>query len=177
MHDFLRYYSVDLAGNAEAARSRGYALDLADPVGALLCGNLTPLRGQRVLFDASNSSDQDSGVRAYRFVFGDGTETGWTGSPDAVHVFALAGVYTVTLTVRDGSGRESAPVTASVVVSEPPPPKRPAAPEPSVLDRLRPFLPAIILLAALGAAGAALAARQKGGREGAARRKGGPPGP
>ena len=173
----LRYHSVDLAGNAEAPRSRGYALDLSDPDGVLLAGNLTPLVGQRVLFDASNSSDRDSGVRAYRFVFGDGTESGWTGSPDVVHVFALAGVYTVTLTVRDGSGRESEPVTVPVVVSEPPPPKKPAAPEQSIPDRLGPFLPAVILFAALGAAGAALAARQKRGREGAARRKGGPPEP
>jgi hypothetical protein len=154
----LRYYSVDEAGNGEARRSVGYALDLSDPAGALSAGNLTPLEGQNVSFDGSGSADADSGVREYRFIFGDGTESGWVKGALVVHAFGRAGLYTVSLTVRDAAGRESAPVSVTVNVSAPPPPRRPAPPGTTLLDGLRPFLPYLLLLLAAAAAWAGGAA-------------------
>jgi YVTN family beta-propeller protein len=45
---------------------------------------------------------------AYRWDFGDGSApTAFTASPTASHAYAAAGVYTVTLTVRDSSARTS----------------------------------------------------------------------
>ena len=171
----LRYYSVDAAGNEEARRSKGYALDLSGPSGALVAGNLTPLEGQYISFDGSGSTDQESGVREYRFVFGDGTESGWGKGPHVVHAFARAGVYKVSLTVRDAAGRESMPVTASVVVSAPPP-ERTAPPEPGLMDGLGPYIPFIILLAALAAAAVVVAKRPRKGASGPAGRAKGAPG-
>jgi hypothetical protein len=159
----LWYYSVDEAGNGEAPRSRGYALDLAEPSAALWAQSVTPLTGQNVSFYGSNSTDADSGVREYRFVFGDGTESGWVAEPSATHSFAMPGVYTVSLTVRDGSGRESAPATVAVNVSAPPPPRRKAAPSPTALERLWPYMPYLLLAVAVAAVGAGAALRRKGG--------------
>ncbi len=162
----LFYYSVDEAGNAEARLNRTYALDLAEPSGTLACGNLTPLEGQNISFDASNSTDRDSGVRGFRFVFGDGTETGWVESPLVSHAYPRAGVYTASLVVRDAVGRESPVVTVTVTASATPPRKKASPPGPTVLERLWPFLPYIALALAAAVAGAAMATRRRRGSAG-----------
>ncbi len=76
--------------------------------------------GQTVTFDGSGSSD-DEGVVAYRFTFGDGAASGWTSSPSVQHVYEEAGVYTVTLDVRDLKGLESRqPAQVSLAVGPAP---------------------------------------------------------
>jgi len=157
----LWYHSVDEAGNEEARRSNGYALDLSEPSGALACGNLTPLENQTITFDGSGSNDSGSGVRDFRFIFGDGTESGWVNGSVVSHAYARAGVYTASLTVRDGVGRESPPVSITIPVSAPPPRKRPAPPAPTFIERLGPVLPVLAVLVVAAAAGAALAMRRR----------------
>lgn len=74
--------------------------------------------GQNVAFDASGSQDE-SGIAAYKFIFGDGEATAWRNEPRAAHVYETRGVYTAELIVRDVSGRESTPATATIAVGEP----------------------------------------------------------
>ncbi|WP_374676315.1 PA14 domain-containing protein, partial [Ideonella sp.] len=61
------------------------------------------LRGERLDVQASASGWQVQ----YRWQFGDGTApTAWSDSGTASHTYSRPGVYTVTLTVRDGFGTE-----------------------------------------------------------------------
>jgi len=162
----LWYFSTDEAGNEEGRRSRAYALDLTGPAAALAAGNLTPLEGQNVTFDGSGSSDNGSGLAGFRFIFGDGTETGWVDGPVVTHAFARAGVYNVSLTARDAVGREGGPVLLAINVSAPPPPGRPTPPDPTLSERLGPALPAlVVILVAVAVAAAYLGLRRRGGGE------------
>ena len=79
------------AGGAPAAR-----LELDRPSGNL------PLR---VELDGSLSSDADGSVVSYRWNFGDGSAE-VTGA-QAAHIYTSVGLYTVSLVVRDDSGREA----------------------------------------------------------------------
>jgi len=64
----------------------------------------TPEPNEGVSFDASHSYDIDNSIISYSWNFGDGT----TGSGiNPTHTFAVAGVYTVTLTVQDESSYSS----------------------------------------------------------------------
>ncbi|MGE0799241.1 MAG: discoidin domain-containing protein, partial [Lautropia sp.] len=55
-----------------------------------------------------SASATGNGALAYQWNFGDGTVPGgFVGSPNASHVYAASGVYTVTLAVRDGDGAVS----------------------------------------------------------------------
>lgn len=65
-------------------------------------------------FDASGSSDPDGTIQSYRWDFGDGsTGEGAT----AVHAFAGAGTYDVTLTVTDDQGASTTVEQAVAVVA------------------------------------------------------------
>ncbi|MEM2870619.1 MAG: PKD domain-containing protein [Thermoplasmata archaeon] len=117
----LSFYSVDAAGNREKERLRRFRIDLVNPEPRLLVNRTSVMTGEIVGFDASASIDSGSGVMGYRFSFGDGTSTGWVGGPAAPlqeHVYYQAGNYTVSLWVRDASGRESGPVSVVVNVAE-----------------------------------------------------------
>ncbi len=63
----------------------------------------TPVEGSAVLFDGSGSAAQNtSTIVSYQWNFGDGQ----TGSgPSATHTYALAGNYSITLTITDSIGR------------------------------------------------------------------------
>jgi PKD repeat protein len=74
-------------------------------------------------FDGSGSSDRDGTVASYAWDFGDGTTA--TG-PTAIHAFAGAGTYPVTLTVTDDDGA-TAKRTEPVSVVAPPPNEAPEA--------------------------------------------------
>jgi PKD repeat protein len=71
------------------------------PPVAVISGPGTSLVGEAVLFDGSGSHDSGGGIVDYIWDFGDGD----TGDGIAVdHTYPQAGVYQVTLTVRDEGG-------------------------------------------------------------------------
>jgi len=109
-------WGVDAAGNEGARLTRAIRLDFDDPVSSLSVPGPYVMESLRSWFDGSGSRDATSGVASYRFVFGDGEESGWISSPVAWHSYARAGEYRASLTVRDAAGRESAPVSVSVNV-------------------------------------------------------------
>jgi len=67
--------------------------------------------------DCSFDGTASTGASSYAWTFGDGT-TG-DGATEK-HTYASAGEYQVTLTVTDGEGRESTPVTKTVRAGAPP---------------------------------------------------------
>lgn len=113
----LSYWSVDEAGNEEVGRTRELRLDLNDPVAVLELVAPYAIEGQPTSFAGGASCDADSGIQAYRFVYGDGEESGWISSPAALHAYSKAGSYRASLTVRDASGRVSAPAETAVTVN------------------------------------------------------------
>ena len=68
--------------------------------------------------DASSSYDSDGTIISYVWNWGDGSAYG--SGVTASHTYALAGLYTITLTVTDDDG-----ATDSVILSSPPPPPPP----------------------------------------------------
>ena len=65
-----------------------------------------------VVFDASGSVDEDSGIASYSWDFGDGTSA--TGVTPAAHTYTTAGIYIVKLTVTDyygNAGVDTATIT------------------------------------------------------------------
>jgi len=63
----------------------------------------SPIAGETVIFDASNSSDTDGYIVDYTWNFGDGNIT--TSAASVVtHIYAMEGNYTVVLTVTDDDG-------------------------------------------------------------------------
>jgi hypothetical protein len=113
----LTYWGTDMAGNEGVRMCRALWLDLDDPAAALDVPGPYAMEGNQTYFDGSGSHDDMSGVAAYRFIFGDGEESGWTSSPVAWHSYRMAGTYKASLTVRDAAGRESAQFELVVTVN------------------------------------------------------------
>jgi PKD repeat protein len=89
---------------------RGPAPPNQDPTPAFTSSS----QGLTASFDASGSSDLDGTIASYSWDFGDNTPAGTGAQPQ--HPYATAGIYQVTLTVRDnrgGSGTITQPVTVS----------------------------------------------------------------
>jgi PKD repeat protein len=59
---------------------------------------------ESVCFNATTSSDPDGHILWYNFVFGDGTETGWTNNSIVNHTYAEPGNYTTYVMVMDDLG-------------------------------------------------------------------------
>ena len=114
------------------------------PIAAFSITPGSPVVGQPVQFDASQSSDPDGEISTYIWFFGDG----YTATEKAVsHAYNSTGTYDVTLEVTDGDGDVST-TTRQVVVAagpQPPGPQSPTAPL---------QLPPVILYSAAGALGA-----------------------
>ncbi|MGH8539749.1 MAG: PKD domain-containing protein, partial [Stenotrophobium sp.] len=71
-----------------------------------------------VSFDASQSSDADGDQLAYYIMdYGDGSPVDFKNAPSFTHVYANAGAYTASLSVRDARGAASAPVSQTIVAS------------------------------------------------------------
>lgn len=102
----------------ENARLTRYRWDRGlDPVSSASAQPLLEEDGRTFRFDASGSHDPDAGALTYHWAFGNGT-TSSTVRP--THTYDKPGTYTVTLTVTDPSGRESAPATLEVVAGSNP---------------------------------------------------------
>ncbi len=102
------------------------------PTASFKVSNKSPLTGEAVTFDASESRDQTGGPEGeavklgetgtYRWDFGDGS-TLQTTKPTTTHTFTTAGAHTVKLTVVSHEGLTSAtPFTVAVTAVAPPPP-------------------------------------------------------
>lgn len=77
--------------------------------------------GDTALLDASASFDPDGTIVSYRFVFGDGTPSSFSGEPTATHPYHGAGLYPVVLTVEDDKGATAeARHTVEVTTDAPP---------------------------------------------------------
>jgi uncharacterized protein YycO len=63
-----------------------------------------PMVGGNIIFDASASYDSDGTIVSYDWDFGDGTPVETVSVPKTSHVFTIADVYNVNLTVRDSYG-------------------------------------------------------------------------
>jgi PKD repeat protein len=86
----------------------------APPPPAAIEGPATALVGQAVEFTDPNPSPA---IKTYKWSFGDGTKTE-TEAPAAKHAYAHPGVYTVELAVANAQGKESAPASLTIKVSE-----------------------------------------------------------
>ncbi|MCL0042706.1 PKD domain-containing protein, partial [Thermodesulfovibrionales bacterium] len=94
---------------------------LQSPIATFTYSPEEMIAGQPITFDASGSSDPDGQIISYEWDFGDGTSR--TGKV-VEHTFALAGDYTVTLTITDNHGvvnTSSKIVTARVPDPDPDP--------------------------------------------------------
>jgi PKD repeat protein len=112
------------------------------PVAALTIDQTVTRTNQTVVFDASQSTDDDQ-VEYCFFDFGDGTSSGWITSPLTTHQYGSSGIYNVTLIVADNFGvtsigdglthamiRVMAPPTANFTYS----PEAPLSNTPLTLD-------------------------------------------
>jgi PKD repeat protein len=81
--------------------------------------------GQTLVFSSANSSDPEAELRTLRWDFGDGSAVQSQSEPGPIsHVYAQAGVFTVTLTAEDAQGLTQ---TASTQVTVDPPANVPPA--------------------------------------------------
>jgi fibronectin type 3 domain-containing protein len=91
--------------------------DSRPPVPALAAHPTKLDPGDRVVFDASGSQD-DEDIVAYNFSFGDGQGTGWQSTPRVRHTYDERGVFDATVTVRDASGLQASS-EATIAVGPP----------------------------------------------------------
>ncbi|MEM2869014.1 MAG: PKD domain-containing protein [Thermoplasmata archaeon] len=73
--------------------------------------------GDTAVFNASASKDPDGKIKSYIWAFGDGATLTETKNKSATHQYTQAGVYNVTLTVKDDKGAKSKPITTVIVVA------------------------------------------------------------
>jgi hypothetical protein len=111
------------------------------PRAVLTVDDPSPVVGQIVRFDASESLPHDQGrgrIVGYRFTFGDGQGTPEQSSPMATHAYSEEGEARATLTVRDARGLEG---TASLAVHVQRAPE-PTRPEPDLVPVAAVTIPA-----------------------------------
>ena len=89
----------------------------AQPVASFTASPSPAMAGSPISFDASASSDPNSGgsITGYGWNFGDGSSAGSGVKPS--HTYSAAGTYTVTLTVTDSEGG-TASTSHSVTISK-----------------------------------------------------------
>jgi DNA-binding beta-propeller fold protein YncE len=89
---------------------RGIAIAPDQAPVAELAASSPVAAGSAATFDASASSNPSSPIASYAFDFGDGTAPVTRAAPTATHVYAVAGVYTATVTVTDAAGTSTSQV-------------------------------------------------------------------
>ena len=77
------------------------------PVARLEANTTLTRPGWEIEFDGSESEDPEGNLADYRFDFGDGEVTGWSGEVWATHAYTAPGQYQARLQVRDGEGSRS----------------------------------------------------------------------
>ncbi|UCE73840.1 MAG: PKD domain-containing protein, partial [Methanomassiliicoccales archaeon] len=79
----------------------------AKPYAILFADTTIIYAGQTVLFNGSQSYDEDGTVVEYDYDFGDGSSSGWNPHSEIPHSYTSPGQYLASLTVRDDDGDES----------------------------------------------------------------------
>jgi hypothetical protein len=67
----------------------------------------TIFKGEKVNFDAKESSDAEGPVSEYKFDFGDSSTASWLQSPTTNHVYKTTGTFVAVLIVKDNKGQLS----------------------------------------------------------------------
>jgi PKD repeat protein/KaiC/GvpD/RAD55 family RecA-like ATPase len=76
---------------------------IKNPIASFSYAPAEPVESELVTFDASDSTPEGDVISTFSWDFGDGSSKTVT-SPTTTHAFAVAGDYTVTLTVTDSEG-------------------------------------------------------------------------
>lgn len=120
--------TTDIDGESRAGAPTDLGADEfnnAPPVAQVTIRTSPPRANQPVLFDASASSDRETGygggIVAYQWTFSDG-KTESTTTPTLAHVFPKEGTASASLVVVDTAGAASAPATASATLINGTPP-------------------------------------------------------
>jgi len=124
--------AVDRGGNEDtAAASVSVGADEPPTPAVDVVEPADPVRGERVVFDASNATD-DTGIAAYRWAFGDNaTATGET----VTHRFDAPGTYEVALEVTDEGGNTATETVAvEVLAPDETPPAAAASAAPATVE-------------------------------------------
>ncbi|MDQ6625936.1 MAG: PKD domain-containing protein, partial [Verrucomicrobiota bacterium] len=102
--------SYTLAGNAACRVNHA-------PIAALAANATSGVAPLVVTFDASGSSDPDTGdsIASYTFDFGDGSASVTQASPTAMHTYNTNGSFNATVRVTDNNGKVSDNVASAVI--------------------------------------------------------------
>lgn len=102
----------------------GSCTDETPPNAALEVATDDPTEGHRTVFDASNASDDETGIAEYRWDFdGNGEVDRTTDGPQTGYVYNETGSFDAAVTVVDGGDNEDTAVaTVSVDADDPPTP-------------------------------------------------------
>lgn len=106
---------------APTRRSHGLHYNDIPPV-ANANGPYNGLSHQEIVFDGSNSYDPDGIIILYTWDFGDGTKIE---AKKAIHTYTHAGVYHISLTVRDNFGISDTDTTTVSIIDPNNPPSPP----------------------------------------------------
>jgi len=114
--------AVDNAGNEGGFEHFDYMYDDEDPIASLTAGKRTFFENDTVEVYASASSD-DNGPLIYRFTISDGRNTLWMDGHVWNFTFNQTGNYTISVIVKDQSGRSNTSFPISIeVIKRPLPP-------------------------------------------------------
>lgn len=116
-HDYAkggRYNAVLTVDNGECKSSSVKVVELNSPPKALLAKADAVCIGDKVMLDASASSDPDGDHLKYIWDFGEGTIM--EGNPTECRIYEKCGTYTVKVTVSDGKGTPCSVDEASTIV-------------------------------------------------------------
>ncbi|EDY22117.1 PKD domain containing protein [Chthoniobacter flavus Ellin428] len=100
--DDFRIYAKKLTTSDIGVLGEG-SPDTAPTVSNLASSARAATTGTGLTFTATASDPNFGDALSYRFDFGDGTTTAWTGNNTAVHTFNTPGRYSVTVFVSDGT--------------------------------------------------------------------------
>jgi PKD repeat protein len=106
-------------GHAAQWATQNFSLEANDVV-PTASFSITPnsgTAGSSVTFNGGTSSDPDGSIASYSWNFGDGSAAGSGGT--ASHTYAVAGNYTVALTVTDNGGQTATTTHAATVTAAP----------------------------------------------------------
>lgn len=98
------YYDDFSLGKVSYSPLKNSQLKISNPAPVVNAGpDQNTTTTELVYFNGSNSYDPYEDPLQYKWDFGDGNSTGWQSDSDSSHNYTVAGNYTVTLYVSDGS--------------------------------------------------------------------------